>query len=111
MRIRRFRVRTLMMAVAAVAIALGAWITIGRLRRLSEHYEREAARFARGEGEALGYIRMIERGDLRMVGESVEQSIAGWRISAEYCARMKKKYERAARSPWWSLSPDPEPPW
>jgi hypothetical protein len=79
----RFTVRTLMIAVAIVAVA--AAIAVG-LRRRSQRFMRLAY-----DHEDMSYTRP---------GDPV----------ASYHDRLSWKYQQAARYPWLSVPPDPPEP-
>src|SRR5262249_51267935 len=96
MRLPRFRVRTLMIAVAFVAITSGTMLMWHR----SCEYDRRAK-----------YHAMILTGLIVVDGK-----IAGIRdhdlseAEREYHDQLLGKYDRAARNPWLPVEPDPPPP-
>jgi hypothetical protein len=97
----RFTVRRMMAAVAIVAVLLG-WIQMRkRWEELRELYEGRCVIHAAHE--------YLERDG----GVDVFSGIGVVKPNAEratYHARMRGKYERAARYPWLTVEPDPPPP-
>jgi hypothetical protein len=126
----RFTVRQMMILVAAIGIVLGGWLEASRLVRISIARRRDAASYAAYEALGRKFARRSSQqrqealeaaasSRPRDVGFSREMervaSIAGsmaarYDRNADHWAGMKKKYERAARSPWFSVGPDPPPP-
>lgn len=92
----RFTVRRMMLAVALLAVLLGA----DKLRQQSAQYRERAEECAIYETDSRGVL--MDEGDPdRRVFLARE---------AEYYSRLKAKYERAARYPWLPVKPDsPEP--
>lgn len=103
----RFRIRTLMIAVAVAALFAGAGV--GLLRRRSA-FQRRAAVYARAANEE-GLVGMyIERRYHWGPAEPEKPIIqAHYRRSDHYDA-LRAKYERAARRPWLPVPPDPPAP-
>ena len=106
MPLHRFRLRTLMIAVAVVGLLLGGALKVVRLgqdavkyRALAVSYGQFAqeARQIRDTGRALGHSRRILRGS----------DLDPW--IACYVA-FQRKYERAARYPWLPLPANPPVP-
>jgi hypothetical protein len=109
----RFRLRTLLVAVAVAAVAMGAMLMLQRAaayRRLAErHAERErmhrdSAALATAEAEDLA-----ERGSAdgaALWRERVDDNAAKAARSAE----LSRKYLHAAAHPWLAVEPDPPPP-
>jgi hypothetical protein len=91
MRLPRFRLRTLMVAVAVVALVSGGWSMWSR-----------SDRFTR-----IGWSHQARKNSLAAnpprVGDA-DRGREGWH------AAMAAKYFRAARSPWLPVEPDPSPP-
>jgi len=85
----RFRIRTLMIAVAVAGAALGAWIWIERRR--TEFIERAAAH----QRWVIVGCRVVPRWALR---------------KSDYHEALAGKYRAAARRPWLPVPPDPPPP-
>jgi hypothetical protein len=126
----RFTVRRMMTLVAASAIALGCWLEVSRLRRVSAARRRDAASYAASEAlarkfaqqssqrrqEFLEEAERLRRSDspfaseMERVASRLADQSSSYRRNAAHWAMMHKKYERAARSPWFSLAPDPPPP-
>jgi hypothetical protein len=94
MRLPRFRVRTLMLAVAAVALLVWG----GMMGVRSYDYSRRARFY--GEQER-GWREIAARNRLRP-----EFS----RECAEYFAQLTRKYRRAMWRPWAPVAPDPYAP-
>jgi hypothetical protein len=94
MRLPRFRVRTLLVLVAAVAVLI--WGSLTGLR--SYGYYRRASFFASQE---YGWRQIAARGrsDVNFASEC-----------AEYFARLTRKYRRATWRPWMPVAPDPHAP-
>ena len=128
----RFTVRRMMVVVAVFGIVLGGWLEVSRLVRVSTARRREAASYAASEALARKFARQSSQfaQELLRVAKSsrpsaiqsdfsqrfelkpsiAEDNAARSRRNADHWAMMKKKYERAARSPWFSVEPDPPPP-
>lgn len=132
MRLPRFRVRTLMLAVAVVAL-LVAGISAGlRLHRLSGYYRAKAV-----DAGLRGYIesapgaqwewmvreyekdrKIFENSKLPVeLREEHERGLIEARVYrdryrnvAKHYERLRLKYERAARRPWLPIEPDPPAP-
>jgi hypothetical protein len=106
MRRARFRLRTLMLAVAAAALALGALAEARRLHNLSLKYQRRAQEHAfsvklvQQLGSPSGFLAQPAGGAAQRIRER----------TACCCDRMRAKWERAARYPWLPVAPDPAPP-
>ncbi len=116
-KIMQIRLRTMMLFVALTGFLLGGTVQALRLKRLSDDYRRRALLFARLEAIDAQIESIFKRGrsesDLfrSLFGEEFlrrEERAASMRA---YNARMKAKYQNAARHPWVPLPPDPpEPP-
>jgi hypothetical protein len=138
MRLPRFHLRTLLVAIAAIAAVLGARsfqrvsrqysavaamhreahrqvaeqrdiLAKGVSRREGETYNPdEAVKFARSAWEAE-LIR--ERVALRVkLADALRQRMYELTESTTYHAKMRDKYERAAAYPWLSVTTDPSKP-
>ncbi|WP_435020388.1 hypothetical protein TA3x_001802 [Tundrisphaera sp. TA3] len=97
----RFTLRGMMVAVAILALAsFGTRMLIRRGQHL-----RSAVLFQKKEAEA----RQREAWSRSMATKGyVSPRVAeAERSRAEHFGRMKAKYERAARSPWLAVEPDP----
>jgi hypothetical protein len=102
MRPPRFRLRTLLIAVAVVSVALGGELM--RRRRIS--HREQAASHSDAEELSRAYAD-----DARgQPGPIAPQRVAWGEVLAAYHAAMSRKYERAARYPWLPVAPDPPPP-
>ena len=106
MRRFNFRLRTLMMAVALVALLLcGGLLAI---RSVSHAF------WANGVAKKRDAYRVdlqaLERRAAKgLTAQEAEQLAYGHRMM-EYLADQQARYERAARSPWLPKEPDPPPP-
>jgi hypothetical protein len=125
-RLPRFRLRTLMIAVAAVAV-IGAGTIYGRARirqvQAAQHTAR-AMRWRNAEAIASEGLTRVDQYALnaRDAGDVVEfadwsaraklwlADIVRYRKLAEHYQRLGEKYDRAARYPWLPVPPDPPPP-
>ena len=116
MRPPRFRLRTLMIAVAVAGFAFGGEIT----RRRWTFYRERAASFALTERDYREYIDQVERTGWTTWPGNCE---GGWLAPAErakvirfYRGRLRwfgakrRQYELAASRPWTPPPPDPPPP-
>lgn len=103
MRAPRFRLRTLMLAVAIVAVALAADVC----------YRRHAAFGLRAEqcrrGASAAYMSE-QAARLRNRFDHDPRTTAAFFQRAEYYEALGAKYQRAARYPWLPVAPDPPPP-
>ena len=143
MRMLRFRIKTLMVAVAVVAVLTWGF----NLYRLSSLYSYRSASAKAGETEHVERCRardltleqfeetwLVVEGELRAIGDSesrgtyrkkrlkeiaakYEEGCRALRLLrvreqaiATHYARLKDKYERAARYPWLPIAPDPPLP-
>jgi hypothetical protein len=52
----------------------------------------------------------LDEADIARREAEWNRELAGYAAEAEWHARLRRKYERAARSPWLPLAPDPPPP-
>ncbi len=104
----RFTVRRLMVAVAVVGLAL--WLGKGLIRHW--RYRSLAAAYATKESLA----RRLSTGDVTATSSTLfatrpgEQPVTSVMANRDYYAAMREKYERAARSPWLPVAPDPPEP-
>jgi hypothetical protein len=119
----RFRLRSLLIAVAVVAVAMGSALWAMRMVRLSRQYNRKAAHHAAecqpclmlwSESERLIYEAECDRLTGVRNPNSAAQQLPGLipRLDekAGYHARLLQKYGRAARYPWPPVAPDPPLP-
>jgi hypothetical protein len=105
----RFTIRRMIVAIAAFAIALH----VGLSYRRSGDYRRQARFFARAAEVALVRARNVEAGAARLDGyatEDKQKTVEQARRFADYCSRLKSKYERAVFLPWLPVESDPPPP-
>lgn len=128
MRIPRFRIRTMMVVVAIVAVLIGSSIQIRRLRGRSSYYNQRWVQ-AQNEGRALRatsapfvqLLRNIESqrdeefpADEKELRERAARDLRV-EVSArtkliEHFDRLEAKYRRAARYPWFPVASDPPTP-
>jgi hypothetical protein len=133
----RFTVRGMMFVVAVFGVVLGGWLEVSRLIRIATARRRDAASYAASAALARKFARQYSSTASQyswMAEESLRaaessgpansalseqlKQVASLRVSAaarydrnaDYWAIMNKKYERSARSPWFSVEPDPQPP-
>jgi hypothetical protein len=110
MRLPRFRLRTLMVAVAVLALLLMGGIMVWR----SANYRRLAAFHEEMERRQERAVRGIE--SLAQAATDPKDAAAARRDAAHearigrYHAGLKAKYLRAAARPWESVAPDPPRP-
>jgi hypothetical protein len=112
----RITIRGMMIAVAVLAIVLGATVEWARFTR-HDFFQRKAGLHmqlaAQFRGFEQDWVRMaVEREKGGADAASVRQSAARCAARADYHAAMKRKYEQAAARRRLSVEPDPpEPPW
>jgi hypothetical protein len=112
----RIRVRTLMVAVAVVAVLFGGIIELPRLWSLRQQYLWLAEKYGYWEGRLDGAVRIrqeITYYSLRLPrgAEPSPARLARMKTEASYYAGLRAKYERAASFPWLHVAPDPAPPY
>jgi hypothetical protein len=112
---RRLKVRTLMIAVAIVAILLGAMVELPRLWNLRQQYLGFAAKYGYWETRLNGAVDLrqeITYYSIRLPRgpEPSPDRLARMKAEASYFAGLRAKYERAARFPWLPVEPDPPEP-
>jgi hypothetical protein len=112
MKLARFKLRTLMIAVAIVAALMGLVIEYRRLNRDAAKYRAWASEHA-AIGQTLRWI--IERdGADAPIDISPRPGVRSKRFTAKAVAEreasLRLKYERAARYPWLPVPPDPSEP-
>ena len=101
MRLPRFRVRTLMVAVGVVALLI--WGAMMGLQ--SYHYAQRAEIYGRWEWQ---WRQLAQRDRARGTTRSIA---ARWGFQlADYDAPLARKYRRAMWRPWIPVAPDPPPP-
>ena len=114
MQLPRFRLRTLMLAVAIVAIVLRLAPLRAEMNRRSDFYRQRAAYHAAlaaahriaGKTQELRADRSKEDAD---AARHREGAAASAKVAA-YHAGMRDKYNRVARYPWLPVEPDPQSP-
>jgi hypothetical protein len=110
----RFRLRTLMIAVALVAAlsaaSLGVRSKVIHWRSESIFYARQAVHFASSEQSCLrSEQRLLGEADLAMRDGKLDEAkvcahqAAAIRERAERYGRIKRAYQRAAKYPWEGL--------
>lgn len=117
----RFRLRTLLVLVALVALGLGGEL----MRRRRVRYLQAAAEHAQGEADTLKAIAQSnsmvaelarseeERKDYSKEIELFGRAAAYGRLWATYYAEMRRRFEDAAAHPWRGdpkAIPEPPPP-
>lgn len=97
MRLPRFRIRTLMVAVAIAALAIGSWAIVerrrGRFLQIASYHKDRSVSI-----RAVDYLGMSDEAQTQWT------DIENWHI------QMTEKYEKAARIPWLPVGTDPPPP-
>jgi len=115
MRRHRFRLRSLMISVAIVAVILGVNGMVERRRKTRQlifQYELKEYQSATHYHEYKSYIKDFERDDLVGVSRAQADSlIAQYRLMVPYYAQLRAKYKRAAADPWRPVAPDPPFPY
>jgi hypothetical protein len=106
MRRLNFRLRTLLMAVAIVALLL--WGGMLAIRSITYAFWANGVAKKRDayQADTLALERRAAKG---LTAKEAELLAFGHRMM-EYLARQQARYERAARSPWRPAEPDPPPP-
>jgi hypothetical protein len=90
----RFRLRTLLIAVAVMAGALvGSMEAMRTLQRRREALNLWARYYAGAANTCRAWLAEPERSR-----------------AVDYCDRLRLKYEHAAARPWLPVAPDPPPP-
>ena len=108
MRLPRYRLRALLIAVAVAALGMGMMVGLAQRR---ESYLRQAAHQRKLSNDARLYAMSIERRYLHWGPSEPERAeMAAYERRGDYHAAVQAKYERAARYPWLPVEPDrPEP--
>jgi hypothetical protein len=101
---RRFTVRGLMITVAILAIAFGAFKGVAEMRARSAAYRRRAVEV---EMRTLRAGSMVKTADGRWVDLYDNEND---RLADEWAWRMAAKYHRLSFYPWLAAEPDPPPP-
>ena len=103
----RFTVRRMMVAVVFVAVILWGF----RLRQLAAHYRYQVER-CEGGLRSRGVMCYFPNKRSSPEEEKIrEKAFDDWLDRRDaYYAKMKLKYERAARYPWLPVAPDPPVP-
>ena len=104
MRVPKFRIRTLMIAVAVLGIAFGG---LAGLQRMDQRRQRLRAlaqnHLQRGIVNRLTLEGLVAHG-------AAKADIERYRMRTEYHHALNLKYEYAARHPWLPVSSDPPEP-
>lgn len=102
----RFHLRTLMVVIVFIGLVMGAGIAVLRLDDKARGYRRKAMTYRQNVVSFRSVIWNLEKtapgphyGRLPLL-----------RKRADYQAFLRDKYERAARSPWLPVLPDPPMP-
>jgi hypothetical protein len=105
-----------MVAVALAAFLLTGMFEVPRLWNLRQLYLGLAEKYGYWETRVNGAINI--RQDITFYSirlprgpEPSPARLALMKAEASHYARMRAKYERAARYPWLAIEPDPQPPW
>jgi hypothetical protein len=108
MRRTRFRLRTLMIAVAVVSIPLAVWATIEarrvRFLRAAAYHKSQIIciiAYSVGDGTGRGVFHSTPQGE---IVSDARVAYDLWRV------QLWMKYEKAAEHPWMPVAPDPPPP-
>ena len=106
----RYRLRTLLIAVAVAALGMGT--IVGRSAgRAGESYFRQAAHHRKLSNDARLYAMSIDRRYLHWGPSEPERAeMAAYERRGDYHAALQAKYERVARYPWLPIDPDPPSP-
>jgi hypothetical protein len=104
MRVPKFRIRTLMIAVAVLGIAFGG---LAGLQRMAQRSQRLLA-LARNHRQRGIVNRLTLEGSVAHRAAKAETE--RYRMRTEYHDALKLKYEYAARHPWLPVSSDPPEP-
>jgi hypothetical protein len=115
MRLSGMTTRRWMVAVAVVAILFDGVMELPRLWSLRQQYLGFAEKYGYWEAKlngALGLRQEITYYSLRLPRgpEPSPGRLARMKAEASYYARLRAKYERAARYPWLPVEPDPPEP-
>src|SRR4051812_36164501 len=104
MPLHRFRLRTLMTAVAGVRVGLAVGPRIVRLKQKAREYSRKAAIYRRDEVAYRSIITKLDSPRSQRVMARIPLPILQRKL--EYYAFLHVKYERAACRPWLPVPPD-----
>ena len=105
MRLPRFRLCSLLIAVAVVGLVLGGGVWADRMRRRSRHYVQCA------EWYALCKKQCEHLEDFSLEVKKNPDQAALYARKARLHSRLEEKYRRAAARPWLPLPPvPPDPP-
>jgi hypothetical protein len=110
----RFRLRTILILAAIVAVIMAELAQRERRRELlrrSRSYAELAQRYAKAESfhewaASIGEHLIVTFGDVRGY-RTVRLEVSELKKVAEDEGLMRMKYERAAAAPWLSIEPDP----
>jgi hypothetical protein len=109
----RFTVRGMMLVVAVAAACLGGCARGRRLLDLRAGYLRKADGYRREAAPisaALGLRNGGPVGDEQDDGRRLRKAVAADGARLTRLVRLRERYERAARSPWLPVEPDPPGP-
>src|SRR4051812_38931326 len=105
MRLPRFRIRTVMIAVAVAGIGFGSGVSLHRrsvrLQTLADHHGSEAyvVQIRGANGRDVGELPMLSINDV-----PINRGLADWHLE------LRDKYRRAAKRPWLPIQPDSPAP-
>jgi hypothetical protein len=109
MRFLRFRLRTLLILVAIVAMLLGRSVHFSNLAR---HHAREMTKLTSGDLDFHLLMTPDPRGFPMHPdsGMPIAKVVVPIRAFVAYHWELKEKYESASRQPWLPVAPDPVQP-
>ena len=103
MRVPKFRIRTLMIAVAVLGIAFGGLAGLLRMGQRSK-----------GSARWQKHLKLGIVNRLTLQGSVMQRAAKSWterhRVLTEYHKALNLKYEYAASHPWLPVSSDPPEP-
>lgn len=114
----QWRVRTLMLLVAGLALALGLVLGVVAERR-RDYYRLRVEALAWGEADLVERIAVLLREarqaeargpDGRVAADAARAEAESLAEIAAWHVKMERKYMRAVEDPWGPLLPDPPPP-
>jgi hypothetical protein len=104
MRVPKFRIRTLMIAVAVLGIAFGG---LAGLQRMDQRRQKFRA-MAQNHLQRSVINRLTLEGSV--AHRAAKADTETYRMRAEYHRALNLKYDYAARNPWLPVSSDPPEP-
>ena len=105
----RFTIRRLMVAVAVLAMVIGA---IEGLRRRRESFEERAKMFAQKVSDAFNDEQNYRMSHRSSTFAYDPRTTSAYNQLVEHYSALQEKYQQAAARPWLPVAPDaPEPAW